>query len=66
MDFSLNEQEKMLQTLARSFAAKEVAPRAAEIDRSNEFPADLPRGSGSRAFAGCRSRSNTAGEAPVT
>jgi len=41
MDFTLTEQEKMLQSLARVFALKEVAPRAAEIDRSNEVPLDL-------------------------
>ncbi len=41
MDFSLSEQEKMLQAMARDFAQKEVAPRAAEIDRNNEVPLDL-------------------------
>jgi butyryl-CoA dehydrogenase len=52
MDFSLNEQEKMLQNLARAFAEKEVAPRAAEIDRSNEFPADLAKRLGEQGFRG--------------
>ncbi|MDD5338511.1 MAG: acyl-CoA dehydrogenase family protein [Dehalococcoidales bacterium] len=41
MDFTLTEQEKMLQSLARDFAQKEVASRAAEIDRTNEVPLDL-------------------------
>ena len=41
MDFTLNEHEKMLQSLARDFAEREVAPRAAEIDRTNEVPLDL-------------------------
>lgn len=41
MDFTLTEQEKMLRNMARDFAQKEVAPRAAEIDRSNEVPLDL-------------------------
>jgi alkylation response protein AidB-like acyl-CoA dehydrogenase len=41
MDFTLTEQEKMLQSLARDFAQKEVALRAAAIDRTNEFPLDL-------------------------
>jgi isovaleryl-CoA dehydrogenase len=31
----------MVRESARSFAAKEIAPRAAEIDRANEFPPDL-------------------------
>jgi isovaleryl-CoA dehydrogenase len=31
----------MLRTTVRSFAQAEIAPRAAEIDRSNQFPAEL-------------------------
>src|SRR6266852_4561237 len=31
----------MLRDTVRDFAAKEIAPRAGEIDRSNEFPPDL-------------------------
>jgi len=31
----------MLRQSARDFAAREIAPRAADIDRANEFPADL-------------------------
>jgi alkylation response protein AidB-like acyl-CoA dehydrogenase len=52
MDFNLSEPEKMLQKLARDFAAKEVAPRAAEIDRTNLFPADLAKEIGRRGFQG--------------
>jgi len=52
MDFNLSEQQKMLQNLARDFAAEEVMPRAAEIDRTNEFPRDLARKIGSRGFQG--------------
>jgi len=52
MDFNLSEQEKMLQSLARDFAAKEVLPRAAEIDRSGQFPLDLAREMGRRGFQG--------------
>src|SRR5260221_4044511 len=33
----------MLRDSVRDFAAKEIAPRAAEIDRTNEFPPDLWR-----------------------
>jgi isovaleryl-CoA dehydrogenase len=33
----------MLRDSLRDFVAKEITPRAAEIDRSNEFPADLWR-----------------------
>jgi alkylation response protein AidB-like acyl-CoA dehydrogenase len=52
MDFSLSESEKMLQSLAHDFAVKEVAPRAAEIDRSNQFPQDLAGKMGERGFRG--------------
>jgi alkylation response protein AidB-like acyl-CoA dehydrogenase len=52
MDFNLTEQEKMLQKLAADFAAKEVAARAAEIDRTNQFPADLAKKMGELGFRG--------------
>lgn len=38
MDFELNEQQQMARDLAREFAARELAPIAAEIDRTGEFP----------------------------
>jgi isovaleryl-CoA dehydrogenase len=39
--FSLGEDIDLLRTAVRGFAAAEIAPRAAEIDRSNHFPGDL-------------------------
>jgi len=39
--FDLGETVDMLRRTVREFAAEEIAPRAAEIDRSNEFPMDL-------------------------
>lgn len=41
MDFNLNEEQKMIKRMVRDFAEKEVAPRAKEMDRSGEMPADL-------------------------
>ncbi len=41
MDFGLSEDQKMVQDLARQFAQREVMPKAAEIDASEEFPHDL-------------------------
>jgi len=52
MDFNLSEQEKMLQSLAKDFAEKQVAPRAAEIDRTGEVPVDLVGEMGKRGFRG--------------
>jgi isovaleryl-CoA dehydrogenase len=40
-DFGLGEDIGMLREAVRSFALAEVAPRACEIDRSNQFPRDL-------------------------
>ncbi len=39
--FALGEEIELLRGTARDFAAAEIAPRAADIDRTNEFPADL-------------------------
>jgi isovaleryl-CoA dehydrogenase len=41
LDFGLGETVDMLRDTVRGFAAEKVAPRAAEIDESNEFPRDL-------------------------
>jgi isovaleryl-CoA dehydrogenase len=40
-DFDLGESAGMIRDSARAFAEKEIAPRAAEIDRDNLFPRDL-------------------------
>ncbi|WP_018688503.1 isovaleryl-CoA dehydrogenase [Ahrensia kielensis] len=41
MDFGLGEEIDALRDMVRRFAQDEIAPRAAEIDASNNFPADL-------------------------
>ncbi len=43
LDFGLGETADLLREQVADFAAAEIAPRAADIDRSNEFPADLWR-----------------------
>jgi isovaleryl-CoA dehydrogenase len=40
-NFDLGETADMIRTTARDFAQDEIAPRAAEIDRTNQFPRDL-------------------------
>ena len=52
LDFRLGETVDMLRDAARAFAAAEVAPRAAEIDRSNQFPMDLWRKMGALGLLG--------------
>ena len=41
LDFALGETADMLRQTALSFAQKEIAPRAADIDATNTFPRDL-------------------------
>jgi len=43
MDFSFTEDQKMLRMMVREFAKKELEPVAAEIDETEEFPAELVR-----------------------
>ncbi|GGC41584.1 isovaleryl-CoA dehydrogenase [Siccirubricoccus deserti] len=43
LDFGLGETADALRDQIAAFATAEIAPRAAEIDRQNEFPADLWR-----------------------
>jgi isovaleryl-CoA dehydrogenase len=40
-DFGLSAELEEIRQQVRRFAAEQIAPRAAEIDRSNEFPRDL-------------------------
>ena len=41
LNFDLGEAADMLRSQVESFSAAEIAPRAAQIDRDNEFPMDL-------------------------
>ena len=43
LNFGLGEDIDLLRESVKSFAANEIAPRAAEIDSSNAFPMDLWR-----------------------
>ncbi|MBK1840373.1 isovaleryl-CoA dehydrogenase [Azospirillum sp. YIM B02556] len=52
LNFDLGESADMLRDSVRSFAANEIAPRAAEIDRSNEFPNELWRKMGDLGILG--------------
>jgi alkylation response protein AidB-like acyl-CoA dehydrogenase len=41
MDFELNDEQRLLRDTVRDFARNEVAPRAAELDRTKAFPYEL-------------------------
>jgi len=43
LNFGLEEELEALRSMVAQFAADEIAPRAAEIDSSNQFPMDLWR-----------------------
>jgi isovaleryl-CoA dehydrogenase len=52
LNFRLGDTVDMLRDAVRQFASAEIAPRAAEIDRSNQFPMDLWRKMGSLGVLG--------------
>jgi butyryl-CoA dehydrogenase len=41
MDFELTEEQKLIRETARDFAAREVAPKAAELDKTGRWPAEI-------------------------
>ncbi|HEX7549475.1 MAG TPA: acyl-CoA dehydrogenase family protein [Candidatus Methylomirabilis sp.] len=41
MNFELSDAQRMMKEMVRDFAEKEIKPRVAEIDRTDEFPWDL-------------------------
>ena len=52
LSFDFDDSLQMLQDQIQQFAAREIAPRAAEIDQSNNFPADLWRKMGDMGLLG--------------
>jgi butyryl-CoA dehydrogenase len=41
MDFELTEEQRMIRDTARDFAAREVAPKAAELDKTARWPSEI-------------------------
>ncbi len=41
MNFELSDEQRMIRDTARNFAAREVAPKAAELDKSGRWPGEI-------------------------
>ncbi len=52
MDLDLTEEQRMLQQTARDFALREVAPKAAELDKSARWPEELVKRMAELGFLG--------------
>ena len=52
MDFELTEEQRMIQQTARDFAAREIAPKAAELDKSGRWPTEIVKQMGELGFLG--------------
>jgi butyryl-CoA dehydrogenase len=52
MDFDLTEEQRLVRDTARDFAAREIAPKAAEIDKSGRWPAEIVKKMGELGFLG--------------
>src|SRR5579859_6180678 len=52
MDFELSDEQRMIRDTARDFAAREVAPKAAELDKSGRWPAELVKKMGELGLMG--------------
>jgi butyryl-CoA dehydrogenase len=52
MDFELTEEQQIVRDTAREFAEKTIKPRAADIDKNHEFPADIVKQLGEMGFMG--------------
>jgi butyryl-CoA dehydrogenase len=52
MDFELSDEQRLIRETARDFATREVAPRAAAIDKEHRYPKDLVAQMSSLGFMG--------------
>jgi len=52
MDFDLSEEQRLVRDTARDFAAREIAPKAAEIDKSGRWPGEIVKKMAELGFLG--------------
>jgi butyryl-CoA dehydrogenase len=52
MDFALSEEQRLIQKTAKDFAEKTVAPKAAEIDETGQFPMETVKAMAELGFMG--------------
>ena len=52
MDFDLTEEQRMIRDAARDFAAREIAPKAAELDKNSRWPSEIVKRLGELGFMG--------------
>jgi len=52
MDFDLSDEQKLIRDTARDFAAREVAPKAAELDKSGRWPEEIVKKMAELGFLG--------------
>jgi len=52
MDFTFSEEQEMFRAMFRDFSAKEVAPKAEELDHEEQPPLDTPLKAANQGFLG--------------
>jgi butyryl-CoA dehydrogenase len=52
MDFDFTEEQRLIQQTARDFAAREIAPKASELDKNGRWPAEIVKQMGELGFMG--------------
>ena len=52
MEFDFTEEQRLIRDAARDFAAREIAPKAAELDKNSRWPAEIVKRMGELGFMG--------------
>jgi butyryl-CoA dehydrogenase len=52
MDFDLTEEQRLIRDTARDFASREIAPKAAELDKTARWPTEIVKRLGELGFLG--------------